>query len=312
MNKQHNYKALKDSASLRNKIWSDLNLSGSKFKEWVMDPAEFVENKPKEFTEFVKKKMESGRLLEPVIFELANSRLGEFYEFEQDKRTFESLDFPDKIFANVDGFATNKETGEKLIVEIKNTTNNDIENMVETYYFQLLFYAWFFNIKKVLFINFVNGWDLKSIIVEFTDAEFEKVWNSAQEFVNFFFTNQLPTAQDKKDFNQVDDEKLTQAINNYLEINEKTKLLNNELKRHKEIIKTYMVNNNLEKARTNQCSISFKKQVRKSLNKDKLGWILAQELDWEVPEINEVFRKAEVETVAEILKVNILGEKDDE
>lgn len=312
MYKRHYCRALKNSAKLREAIWEELNLSGSKFKDWVLQPQEFVKNKKKEFSEFVLKKLEAGREIEPFILKFAEKKLSDLYEFKVDKKTYVSETFPNKVYANVDAFGYDKQTGEMVIVEIKNTTNSDIDSMVATYYFQLLFYAWFFNTKKALFINLVNGWDLKWILVEFTDSEIEKVWNSVEKFFDFFYTNQIPESSGKSEFTEINDETLTQALKKFIEINEKTKLLNNELKRCKETVRNYLKTNDIkDNIISNNCSFKLTTQTRKNLSKEKLAHFLVADFRIHSEKVDELLEKATETSEIEILKLAMIGDSNE-
>lgn len=250
--------------------WNKKSLSGSRFKKWVLDWKNY--DKEEQFSGFVLKKMEIGNKIEEFIRELIKEELKENFEVEKIKDTFVREDF-DFCFANIDGMLIDKESGEKLILEIKNTETKDINLLFDRYKYQLLYYAWFFGVKKVCLAGFVNGWDLKFHFYEFDEQDLSFVETKILEFKEFINNGKEPTEIVFEIKNETEDENVNKSFefinDNYENIN----LLNNDLKKHKEIILNFLNNEeNLSKFyvyKNFQYNIS-KRKGAKSLDKDKI------------------------------------------
>lgn len=307
---KHNYKRLKNSQKLREKIWSGLNLSGSKLKKWVTEPDEFVKNEKVEFDEFLKEKIEAGSRLEDFIYKLAQEKLaGKFSKFETDKATYESLDYKGCVFANVDGFAWDI-LGDHYIVEIKNTEVDDIDIMVDQYYYQMLYYCWFFNTRKCLFINFIKGWKLRYKIIEFNDDEIIECDATIREFINYKKTGAINLKpKNRSNFNNWNNVPEIQAhIDVIKELNEEIKVKTKKLELAKKRIKEYLEFENLPLLTSDgfYAKIDYREQA-------KLDWDLFYRnltiLGFEIsPEqFEEVKEASNKKSMVKVLKINVGG-----
>lgn len=306
---KHKYKRLKNSQQLREKIWSELNISGSKLKQWITNPDEFVKNEKVEFDEFLKEKIEAGSKLEKFIFNLAKEKLAHLYkEFKTDKATYESLDYKGYVFANVDGFAWDI-FNNLYIIEIKNTEVDDIDIMAEQYYYQMLFYCWFFNTRKCLFINFVKGWKLRYKIISFNDDELIECDASIREFVNYKKTGAINLKpKNKSNFNNWNDTpELQHHIDVIKELNEEIKTKTKKLELAKKRIKEYLEFENIPLLTSDgfYAKIDYRDQT-------KLDWDLFYRnltiiLGYEItPEqFEEIKNASNKKSIVKVLKINV-------
>lgn len=248
-------------------IWADLNLSGSKFKEWCLNPKEFVKNEKKEYSDFVKEKLEIGNAIEAFIFDLAKEKFTDF-EFIKDKETFtnENKNF---CFANVDGFLIKKDTKEKWILEIKNTEIDNMEELAEIYKYQILYYCWFFSLSKARLIAFINGYKLRYFDFDFTEEQIEFCNQKVTDFERYLKKGILPKSasnvvlDSKKDWLKFADD--------FAEKYALSKKLEKEIKVAEMQLKEYLIANNIDNLFGNKIILSLKENAgRKSLDKEKL------------------------------------------
>ena len=168
----------------KEKIWSTENLSGSKFKRWVLNPETFNDNDVD--LSFIEEKLEWGNLLEDTILKevVKNFDLKLTDNF---KNTFNK---DNTFYANIDGMADN-EYGERFIIEIKNSEITDFDRLKETYKYQMAYYSYFFKIKKVIFAVLINGCKLRTEIIDFSD-EWEFVERQLTDFNIYLETGSIP------------------------------------------------------------------------------------------------------------------------
>lgn len=173
----------------KQEIWNNLNISGSKFKQWCIKPDIFVLNEKKEFPEFMKEKLDFGNKLEDFIFDTAKNS-NKKYNFIKDKKTYQHKEYK-YCFANVDGFFLDK-NNEKGILEIKNTEMSNIDKLIDNYKYQVLYYCWFFGLKKVMFAFLINGCRFRIAEFEFNDEDIKWALNRILEFGHYLKTKEIP------------------------------------------------------------------------------------------------------------------------
>lgn len=185
-------------------IWAELNLSGSKFKNWCLKPEEFVLNKETVFPEFMREKIDFGNKLEDFIFDTAKNSKKK-YNFIKDKNTYQH-DTYNFCYANVDGFFLSD--NEKGILEIKNTETTNIDKLIDTYKYQVLYYCWFFGLKKVMFAFLINGCRFRTAEFSFSDEDIQFATDRVLEFKNYLDTKKIPEIKkliiEKKDKNEIE------------------------------------------------------------------------------------------------------------
>lgn len=220
-------------------IWNELNLSGSKFKEWCLKPNEFVKNEKKEFPEFMREKIDFGNKLEDFIFETAKKSNNK-YNFIKDKHTYRHNEYY-FCYANVDGFFINKEN-EKGILEIKNTESTNIDKLVDNYKYQVLYYCWFFGLKNVMFSFLINGCRFRVVEFTFEDVDIEWAENKVLEFKTYLETNKLPKPAKMLISKQNQDSEIKQVLKDYDTKIDIYKDLKNEIENLELRIKEYCEN----------------------------------------------------------------------
>lgn len=117
-----------------------------------------------------KEALEMGNIMEDVILNRAIEVHG--WDIKVDKDTFESNVNP-WFTANIDGYIGADINNVETIIEIKNTTCDDPNELLNRYYLQVAYYMWFFNAKDAKLVYLVNGQKLKFIPI-IRDMEFEK------------------------------------------------------------------------------------------------------------------------------------------
>lgn len=300
----------------REKIWADKkNISGSKIKKWIENQKEFFKDE-EEFNEFAKKKMRAGSIMEDSIFKLLEIDYPNIFTFIKDKDTYGSDKFTlkntIKVFANVDGFVIDNETNEKMILEIKNTVIDSIDLMFENYKYQLLYYCWFFNLKKALFVNFVDGWNLKIKIVEFSDEQIEKMEQNVKNFINYLESGKLSENVNIFEINEQDfnDENFKAELLEYINLKKEISLKEKRQKVLKTKIEQFFKQNCGENnfIKYDIFSLELKKQNRKTLNLDLLKLMLQQKARMNDEQVFDIIESSKVENTVENLKINYLEE----
>lgn len=311
----NDYKVVTTKQEDREKIWADKkNISGSKIKKWIENQKEFFKDE-EEFNEFAKKKMRAGSIMEDSIFKLLEIEYNNF-EFIKDKDTYGSISFmlnnDFKVFANVDGFVIDNENNEKMILEIKNTVIDSIDLMFENYKYQLLYYCWFFNLKKALFVNFVDGWNLKIKIVEFTDEQIEKMEQNVKNFINYLESGKFSESVNIFEINEQDfnDENFKAELLEYVNLKKEISLKEKRQKVLKTKIEQFFKQNCNENnfIKYDIFSLELKKQNRKTLNLDLLKLMLKEKARMNDEQVFDIIESSKIENTVENLKINYLEE----
>lgn len=258
----------------KEKIWSELNLSGSKFKSWCLDPEEFVKNKEKDFNDFLLEKMDVGNKIEDFIFNLGFEKYKNEFQFIKDKKTYSKENEISFCYANIDGFLINKSTNEKWILEIKNTEIDNVEELAEIYKYQILYYCWFFGLTKAKLLVLINGWKLRSFDFDFTDQQINFCEKKIEEFKNYLKNGKIPETSFQPIQTDLDIKKITLLL---AEEYPKLKELEKSVKVAEEKIKNYLISNNLTNYSNEKIIVSLKvNSGRKSIDKENLEMFLNQ------------------------------------
>lgn len=150
----------------KNIIWKT-TISGSQIRKLFYNIKEVYNNKKTQvtndiFSTVVEEKMKRGIMLEPIIRDMACKEFN--LNIKYDPTTFAQREQP-FCTANIDGYIENEDTTLD-IVEIKNTTETDIEKSYEYYKYQIQYYIWFFRAKGAYLITLSNGWKLQKKYIE--------------------------------------------------------------------------------------------------------------------------------------------------
>lgn len=183
----HNYRSLGMLTDEQKQyIWKN-QISGSQIKRIVTEP-DIVWQEKKGIIEpfnpginpIVKEKMDMGNFMEDNIIELGRRKYG--YDIKIDKHTFQSNEYPLRT-ANIDGYIGEDIHNIDYIIECKNTSVENIAELVERYKYQLQYYISFFGAKKGgIFLFLINGWQLVQVKVP---AELDKIEEIETILLNF-------------------------------------------------------------------------------------------------------------------------------
>lgn len=150
----------------KNIIWNT-TISGSQIRKLFYNIKELYNDKKTQNINsinsvIVEEKMKRGIALEPLIREMAKKEFD--LDIKYDPTTFAQVNQP-FCTANIDGYIEHEDTTLD-IVEIKNTTEMDIEKSYEYYKYQIQYYIWFFRANGAYLITLANGWKLQKKYIE--------------------------------------------------------------------------------------------------------------------------------------------------
>ncbi len=156
----------------KQEIWKN-KMSGSQVKKTLQNPQEqyLIKTGQKEMIDLSKTRakrwLDMGNYMEPVIIEMAKGSLE--LDIKTDKSTFEKVE-DDFFTANIDGYIGESPEAIETIIEIKNLSKGDVNEMLSNYLNQIDYYMWFFGAKNAKLIALIAGNDLKVIDIERDEA----------------------------------------------------------------------------------------------------------------------------------------------
>ncbi len=149
------------------------HISGSQIKRIIDEPIAFLNEKwgltpeiipgedpnaTESFNSYVKMRINEGRALEDVIIKICQGKYENIPEMKILKDTF--IVEGKRYSANIDGYIGKDRDNIESIVEVKDSTVNDYNKIIERYIYQIMFYMWFFNAKSCWFLvrQTTNKW----------------------------------------------------------------------------------------------------------------------------------------------------------
>lgn len=144
----------------REVFWNGHFVSGSMIKRIMHEPIQLWKEKHKltpatipgedpnvrpHTNEWTKAVMQRGTYFEDGIVNMANDTL-DIPHINIDKRTFQGEN--NVYTANIDGYIGRDINDIDDIVEVKYTSTTKLNNLLQRYIYQIMFYMWFFNVKK--------------------------------------------------------------------------------------------------------------------------------------------------------------------
>lgn len=153
----------------KEQIWGN-RMSGSQAARVVNDEInifdEFMGTKePIDLSkvEKIQERLEMGNFMEPVIIQRAKEKLEQFKDIKITKETYE-LEDDDFFTANIDGYIGEDINNVDAIIEIKNTTVEDMSVLIDRYKHQIRYYSKLFDAKDGAYlIALVNGHRLEVV-----------------------------------------------------------------------------------------------------------------------------------------------------
>ena len=222
-------------------IWAIINtplkiFNDKKDVEHIFDPNS---------NEIIRERMEAGNYQEKFILQEAIYRGKLPKDTKVDKNTYQSTIY-DLRTANIDAYIGKDINNVEWIVEIKNTTEENIKALLERYVPQLLYYVWFFNAKKGgIFIFRINGWKLVKVELKLEDYQnyIEGIMTFIEQFEDCLINNLSPDLDDNYNevkFFKLDNSEKSILIKQLIEKQTQEKQLKKELQTLKEQVLDFM------------------------------------------------------------------------
>lgn len=206
--------------------WLPLSISGSKVNRMFKEPLklfnETVTGTRPKFSTATIEKLESGKVMEPIIIDFAKKQLG--FDIVVDKRTFKIKD--QELYANIDGISPDGD----IIYEIKNTEEKDIKKVFERYKWQMVYYCRFFKATKAVLIAYISGCKLRTYEYKPTDEDYETMRQKIHDFnVSVENNTYFPFIKDEDQELGLVDEDNDWILKKYSELQEQKKQIENEM-----------------------------------------------------------------------------------
>lgn len=227
-------------------IWKN-KISGSQIKRIVTEPDIVWQEKKGVIEPFnpginpiIADKMWMGNFQEDNIIKMAMVKYG--LDIKIDKDTFQSDDYPLRT-ANIDGYIGTDINNIDYIIECKNTTTENVAELVERYKYQLKYYTSFFNAKKGgIFLFLVNGWQLIKYELPANIQDMEEIENILLDFEEAMLMDMMPEPieEEKVEVESIGEEhQLTEKIKLLLEAKDQISIWSETEQRLKEEILLY-------------------------------------------------------------------------
>ncbi len=156
----------------KKKYWKS-HISGSQVRRIISEPITFLKEKwgliktfdpgkdpeqTESFNNYVKMRIKEGRYLEDTIINICQKEHKYLPPIKILKDTF--IMEGGKYSANIDGFIGESFENIESIVEVKDSTVKNFNDIIDRYIYQMMFYMWFFNSKSCYFLvrQTTNKW----------------------------------------------------------------------------------------------------------------------------------------------------------